>query len=415
MANTVIRHSSAFKPISVSERADVTKDNWDRVQSFSVAVNQPQENLYELGRLAKMATDKDKLETSVSITQFEYGTMDSFLQLAGLSSLPVGGLELNDFDSSRTDFISPGKDSYGGTVEQTLWVERLSLDSLGISINADERIERSFELSGNYCKIARNANKYVIFVEDDAPSGTSGAYDIDLSDPAPVEDPNVSGKYILKVYRIRSGVATELVETTDYTWTNGTTTLQILAGLTDDNYRIWYTAGSYGTAGDPEVLNNADDYYLSADNVTVTIDDGTNSAIEVDKLTSLSIDATFNRAGEGAIGTSENLFNDVESYDVSISLDGFTKNYPIYEVLMQQAGQSWGIIDFTLFDEVAVVVKVYETSNKSVFQIGYKITGCEFSDGNPSDYSANEFGNSTLNLSSDNLVISTNESDLAVA
>lgn len=411
---TAIRHSSAVKPISVCERADVTKDNWDRVQSFSVATNQPQENLYELGRLAKMVTDKEKLEASVSITQFEYGEMASYLQLAGLSALPSGGLELNDFDDARTDFILPGKDEYSGTVEQTLWVERLSLDSLSISIDADSRVERSFELSGNYCKIARGANKYVIFKEDDAPSGTSGAYDIVLNDPAPVEDPNNTGEYILKVYRIRSGVATELVETTDYTWTNGTTTLQILSGLAGDNYRIWYTAGSYGTAGDPEALNDSDDYYLSSDNVTVTIDDGTHSAVELDKLTSLSIDATLNRIGEGAIGTSENLFNDVESYDVSISLDGYVKSYPVYEALMLQAGETWGIIDFTLFDEVAIVVKIYETSAKSTFAIGYKITGCEFADGNPAEFTANEFGNSPITLNSDNMVISTTESDLAV-
>lgn len=410
---TEIRHSSAFKPISVAERADVTKDNWDRVQSFSVSVNQPQEKLYELGRLAKMATDKDKLEVSVSITQYEYGTLDSYLQLAGLSAMPSGGVELDDFDDARTDFISPGKTEYGGTLEQTLWVERLSVDSLGLNITADERLERTFELSGNYCKIARQGNKYVIFKEDDAPSGTSGNYNIDLSDPAPVENPNTSGEYVLKVYRIRSGVATELEETTDYTYTHGTTTLTILSALASDNFRIWYTAASYGTAGDPQSLNDADDYYLGAENVTVYIDDGTNSAVELDKLTDLSISATFNRIGEGAIGTSENVFNDVESYDVTVSLGGYVKNYPIQEALMTQAGQSWGIINYSDMNAVKILVKVYETSAKSTFLIGYKITGCELADDSPADYTANEFGSSTVSLTSDNLTISTTEGDIA--
>jgi len=412
---TTIRHSSALKPLTVAERADVDLDNMDRVQNFSVSVNQPQEKLYELGRLAKMATDKEKLEVSVSITQFEYGTLDSYLQMAGLSAMPSGGLELDDFDDSRTDFISPGKAEYAGAVEQTLWCERLSVDSLGININADERLERTFELSGNYCKIAREGNKYVIFTSDDAPSGTSGSYDITLSDPAPVVNPNTAGEYILKVYRIRAGVATALTVTTDYTWTNGTTKLNIIAALADDNYRIWFTAASYGSAGDPEALNDADDYYLSADNVTVTIDDGTNAAVELDKLTGLSIDATFNRSGEGAIGTSENLFNDVESYDVSVSLDGFVKDYPIQEALMTQAGQSWGIINYTDMSSVSVLVKVYETSAKSTFIIGYKITGLEISDDSPADFSANEFGSSTISLESDNLLISTTEGDIIVA
>lgn len=412
---TAIRHSSAFKPISVAERDAIAKDNWDRVQNFSVSVNQPQENLYELGRLDKMATDKDKLEVSVSITQYEYGTLDSYLQLAGLSAMPVGGIALSDFDDARTDFISPGKTEYAGTVEQTLWCERLSVDSLGINITADSRLERTYELSGNFCKIAREGNKYVIFVSDDAPSGTSGNYVIDVSDPAPVVNPNVALDYILKLYRIRSGVATELDLTTDYTFNSGTSEITILSALASDNYRIWYTSASYGSAGDPEVLNNADDYFLSADNVTVYIDDGTNAPVELDKLTDLSISSTFNRIGEGAIGTSENLFNDVESYDVSVALGGYVKNYPIQEALMIQAGQAWGIINYADMSEVAILVKIFETSAKSTFKIGYKITGCELADDSPADYSANEFGSANITLNSDNLIISTLESDIAIA
>ena len=411
---TEIRHSSAFKPITVAERNAIDRDNWDRVQNFSVAVNQPQEKLYELGRLEKMATDKDKLEVSVSITQYEYGTLDSFLQLAGLSSMPSGGLDLDDFDNARTDFISPGKTEYAGTLEQTLWAERLSLDSFTLNINADERLERSFELSGNYCKIAREGNKYVIFVSDDAPSGTSGNYVIDVSDPAPVVNPNVADEYILKIYRIRAGVATELDLTTDYTYSNVSKEITIISGLASDNYRIWYTAASYGSAGDPQVLNDADDYYIPAENVTVTVDDGTHSAVELDKLTSLSISATLNRIGEGAIGTSEDIFNDVESYDVSVDLGGYVKNYPIQEALMAQAGQSWGIINYADMTEIAVIVKVYETSAKSTFKIGYMVTGCELSDDSPAEYNANEFGSSTISVNSDNLKISTTEGDLVV-
>ncbi len=412
MAKT-IRHSSAFKPITVAERANIDKDNMDRVQSFNVSCNQPQEKLYELGRLNKMATDKDKLEASVSITQFEYGNLDTYLQFAGLTAMPSGGIGLDDFDEARTDFISPGKNEYGGTLEQTLWVERLSLDSLGININADSRLERTFELSGNYCKIAREGNKYITFVDNDAPSGTSGNYTIDLSDPAPVENPNKSGEYILKCYRIRSGTATELDLTTDYTFNHSTNELTILSATTSDNFRIWYSGASYGSAGDPQALNDADSYYISSDNVTVYIDDGTHTPVELDKLTSLAITATFNRNNAGAIGTSEDVFNDVESYDVSVALGGFVKDYVIQEALMNQAGQSWGIIDYSNMGSVTILIKIFETSSKSTFKIGYKITECDLSDDAPGNFTANAFGDATLTVSSDNLTISTTESDIA--
>ncbi len=407
-----IRHSSAVKPISVPIKANVASDNWDRVQSFSPATSQPTEKLYEIGRLEKMVSDKGILETTLSITQLENGTVNAFKQLAGLSAEPAGGFDLADFDDALTDFYLPGKDEYAGTVEQTLWLQHLSLNSFGLSITADSRIERTFELSGEYAKILRYGNKYLIFASDDAPTGTSGSYDIVLSDPAPVVDPNNAGVYILDVWRVRSGVATQLTITTDYTWNNGTTTLNIIAGLAGDNYRIFYSAASYGSAGDPTELNDVDDYYLKADNVTVTIDDGTHDPVELDKLTSLSIDTSFNRIDEAVIGSDEKILKDVETYEVSISLDGFVKNSTVEEALMGQAGQSWEIVDFTLFDDVIVTVKIYSDATKTSFLIGYQSTACEFSD-ESQDYTANSFASNPISLTTDNLKITTTVGNLA--
>jgi len=368
------------------------------------------EKVYEIGRLNKMDFDKDVLEATLSITQLEYGTIDSFLQLAGASAEPGAGIDLDDFDDPRIDFYLPGKDEYAGSVEQTLWMQHMALDSFGLNINAEERIERTFELSGDYCKIAREGNKYLIFKEDDAPSGTSGNYVIDVSDPAPVEDPNNSGVYILDLWRIRSGTATQLTLTTDYTYNNSTKEITILSGLASDNYRIWYTAASYGTGGDPTSLNNVDDYFLGAENVTVTIDDGTHTAVELDKLTSLSVAATLNRIEQPKIGSTEK-FRDVENRDVSVSLGGYVKDFTILEALMQQAGQSWALIDFSSFDTVDVIIKIYETSSKSSFLIGYKATDLEFSD-DTQNYTADSFADEPISLSGDALLITTTEGNL---
>jgi len=406
-----IRHSSAVKPVSIPVKANVAQGNWDRVQSFSPATSQPSEKLYEIGRLQAMVTDKDILEATLSITQLEFGTIEAFKQLSGLNAEPGTGFELNDFDSAWTDFYLPGKDEFGGTLEQTVWLQHMVVDSFGLSISADERIERTFELSGEFAKIMREGNKCLIFKSDDAPSGTSGSYDIVLSDPAPVEDPNNAGVYILDMWRIRGGVAVQLDLTTDYTYNDGTETLNVISAQAGDNYRIFFSSDSYGTAGDPTALNDSDDYYLKADNVTVTIDDGTHSAVELDKLTSLSLDATLNRIDEAVIGSNEKVLKDVENYDVGISFDGFVKNSTIEEVLMQQAGQDWGIIDFSLFEEVSVVVKIYQEASKTNFLIGYKMTGCEFSD-ESQDYTANEFASNPISLSTDNMVITTSEGNL---
>ena len=408
--STVITHSSGMKPISVPITANVTPEDWDRVQSFNPATSQPSEKLYEIGRLAKMAVDKGLLEASLSITQLEYGTIDSYLQLANLSAEPGSGLELSDFSSAKTDFYSPGKDEYAGTVEQTLWMQKMVLNSLNVEMSANEKISRSFELSGEFCKIARYANKYLIFKSDTVPSGQSVDYEIDLSDPVPVGDPNNAGVYMLQIFRVSlAGVSTEM--TSGYTYSDATKKLTVALVTPGDNIRIWYTAGSYGTAGDPTALNDADDYYLKADNVTVTVDDGINPAVELTKLTSLSINATLNRNDEGAIGSDEKIFNEVESYDVGISLGGFVKNSTIQEALMTQAGQSWGIIDYSKFSTVDVVVKIYQEATKATFKMGYKVTGCDFAD-DSATYDANSFADSPVSLNSDNLLITENDGNL---
>lgn len=408
MAN--IRHASAVKPISVPVNSVLTQDNWDRVTNYSPATSQPSEKLYEIGRLDKMLSDKGLLEASLSISALEDGSLAKFQQLSGLSAVPSGGFDLTDFNTSLVDFYLPGKDVYGGNLEQTLWLQHMALDSFGLSMNANERIERTFDLSGEFAKILRAGNKYLVVKTDLAPSGTSGNYDIVLSDPAPVVDPNNSGVYILDLYRIRAGVATQLSLTTDYTYTSGTTTLKILDADESDTFKIWYSAASYGTAGDPTSLNDTDEYYLKADNVTVTIDDGVHTAVTLDKLTTLSIDTTFNRIGEGVIGSDEKILKDTQSYEVGWSLDGYVKNSNILEVLMLQAGQNFGIIDYSLFGEVKITIKIYDDANKTNFLIGYQSTGCEFTD-ESQDYTANEFASNPVSLSSDNLKISSTIGD----
>jgi hypothetical protein len=399
------RHGSAIKPISIPVLADVDPANWDRVQTCVPAATQPKENVYEEGRLAKMTVDKQLLETKLSISQLEYGKIDSFLQLAGLAAEPGAGLALSDFSSSKIDFYVPGKSAYGGTLEQTYLLEKMVVDSFAINITADQKIERTFELSGNYYKTLANANKNLIFKTSDAPSGTSGSYTVVLSNPAPVVDPNNAGVYLIRVVRVRGGVGTELTLTTDYTWTNGTTTLTILAALASDHYRIWYSSGSYGTAGDPFVLDDVNDYFLSAENVTVTLDDGVNAAITLDKLKSLSITATLNRLKEAVIGSTEYGINEIESYDVKAALSGMVKDSSIQEALALQAGQSFGIIDYTLLGAINMSVKIYSDSTKTSFLMGFKITDLEFDD-DSQNTAANAYADESVNMSSDNLLIS---------
>jgi hypothetical protein len=342
-----IRHSSATKPRIIPWNGDTQPIDIDRVQAFSGGINQPSELVYELGRKDKICTDLKILEESCTLTQLEYGEIDFYLALANKSALPSGGLQLSDFDDALVDIISVGKDKFSGTMEQTLWLPKLSLNALTFNIaNADSRIERTFDLGGDFFKILKNLN--VIYMQKiyTVPSGYSAApYAIVISDPAPVLDPNVASKYIQRVLRVRSGVTTELELTTDYTWTNGTTTLSVLLATSGDILKVVYTASSFGTGGDYTTLNDVDLCYINADSVTVTLQSGVGTEVELDRLTGFNINASLKRISESVIGLQEKLLKNVESYDVKIALNGRVKDAKIEDVLMGQAGAHWGIIE----------------------------------------------------------------------
>jgi hypothetical protein len=412
MANEII-HSSAIKPIIVPWNSDTQKQNVDRAINLSGGVTQPSENVYELGRLDKICTDLKIIEEKATLQQLEYGEIDTYLALANKATLPSGGLVLSDFDDSLVDILHVIKDKFAGTVEQTLWLPKLSLNSIALNIaNADARIERSFDLGGDFFKILKTTNKIYLEKIYTVPSGYSAApYAISLADPVPVVDPNVAGKYIQRVLRVRSGVTVELELTTDYTFT-APSALSILLATSGDIIKVVYTAASFGTAGDYTALNDADLCYINADSVKVTLQSGVGTEVELDRLTSLSLTATLNRISEGVIGLREKLLKNVESYDVKVALGGRVKNAPIEDVLMGQAGNNWGIIDPNEFKtDLVLRVYIYEDSTKTTFKMGYKSTGCSFSD-DTQDAAANAFASKTINLSSDNMLISDVEIDI---
>lgn len=411
MANE-IRHASATKPRVYPWNGDSVAQDIDRVQSFSGGVTQPSENVYEIGRLNKICTDLKILEESCSLTQLEYGEIDFYLALANQLTEPSGGLELSDFNDSKVDIISVGKDKFAGTMEQTVWLPKLSLNSFAVNIaNADSRVERTFDLGGDFFKILKNNNKIYMQKTYTVPSGYSAApYAITVSDPVPVQDPN-SLVYIERILRIRSGVTTELTLTTDYTF-SAPSSLSILLATSGDIYKVTYTASSFGTSGDYTSLNDSDLCYINADSVTVSLQSGAGTEVELDRLTGFNLTATLNRISEGVIGLREKLLKEVESYDVKVALNGRVKDAKIEEVLMGQAGNSWGIIDPDEFKtDLIIRVKIYENSTKTTFKLGYKVVDASFSD-TTQDANANAFWTEGINLSSDNCLISTNESDI---
>lgn len=404
-----IRHARSVSPWFIPNKGG-SASNLHGITNISGGASVDSEDVFVVGKSNKCATDKSIPDATVSITQLERGEINSYLTLANLDDEPVGGITLLDFSDALVDIVLYGKDEFDGVIEKTVWFPKMAISSLGLDIaDPEARLERSFEFIGDNEFNLQYDNKILVHVKNTAPSGTSGAYNIDLtSSGIPATDPNNSGAYMLRVDRTRSGETETLVLGTDYTYTVSGEVLNIVSALTGDVYNIYYSSNAFT---DPTSVDSATDCFIKADSVTVLISDG-NEEISLDLLTSLSISASVERIDEGVIGNNEKILKEISSTPVTVSLSGRVKASEILEAFMGHLDDEWGITDTTRFlDNVRVTVKIYSDATKSTFLLGYQTSGLSFTD-DTQDFTANEFGTVDVNASSTNLLITTTEADL---
>lgn len=404
-----IRHGRAVSPWFIPNGNGEARD-LHGITDISGGSSLDSEDVYVIGKEEKCATDKGIPEATVSVTQLERGEINSYLTLANLDAEPSGGLTLSDFSAATIDLFLYEREEFSGAIVGTTWFPKTAINSLNLDIaDAEARIERSFELSGDNKHELSYDNKIGVHVKDTAPSGTSGSYVIDLTNyGVPATDPNNSGAYILRVERTRAGT-TETI--TAYAYNPIGEELTITSALTDDIYDVYYSTSAFGSEGDPTSVDSGNPCFLKADSVTVLISDG-NTEVELDVLTSLSFAASLERLDEAVIGNDEKVLKEISATPVDVSLTGRVKNSTILDAFMGQIGNDWGITDINLFlSNVRVTVKIYTNATKSTFAIGYQVDGLSFSD-DSKDFTANEFGELSVNAASDNLLITTTENDL---
>jgi len=406
-----IRHARAISPYFIPNKGG-SADDLHGLTDVGADPSVGSEDVYVVGKKVRCGVDKETPEVTVPLAQLERGEIDTYLTLANIDAEPAGGFDLLDFNSSLVDVVYYMKDEFDGTVDASIWMPKCAVNSLTLNIDDPEaRITRDIELSGDDRRVLLGDNKYLIHVEDTAPSGTSGNYVIDISDPAPVVDPNNAGVYVLRVDRTRSGETTSLAITTDYTYDNSPKEITIVSALTDDVYNVYYSASSFGLAGDPTSVDNDSVCYLKAENVTVLISDGT-TELEMDRLSSLTLTATLNRIDENVIGNDERVLREISDTPVTVDMSGRIKNYNGEKAFMNSLASAELISSVKLFnDNVRVTVKIYNNANKDTYLIGYQVDNLSYTDGSLS-VTANEFGNIDISASSTDLKITATEGNL---
>ena len=406
-----IRHARAISPWIIPNKGG-SADDFHGLTDVGADPSVGSEDVYVMGKKAKCGTDKETPEVTVPLPMLERGEIDSYLTLANLDSEPAGGLTLLDFNSSLVDVVYYLKDAFNGNIDASMWMPKCAVNTIALNIDDPQtRITRDIELSTDDRRVLTGDNKYFIHVKNTAPSGTSGNYVIDVSDPAPVVDPNNAGVYILRIDRTRSGETVSLAITTDYTYNNGTGEITIISASAGDVYNVYYSASSFGTAGDPTSVDSDSICYLKAENVTVLISDGA-TEVELDRLTSLTISATLNRIDENVIGNDERVLREISETPVTVDFSGRVKDYKGEKAFMNQLADSSIISSVKLFnDNVKVTVKIYNNANKDTFLIGYQVDNLSYTDGSFA-CTANEFATMDVSCQSDDILITASEGNL---
>lgn len=372
-------HSSNWKPKVFPYKGTANPTEIDRLQDMSGSVTINRTKIEEVGRSGIVDWRVGIPSVSLTLRQLEYGSIEFWNQLAN-KSLSNTDINLTDFKTSMVD-IAGYKTDDDDTFKGTVWYPKFRLSGFGISIgDPDSLIERSFTLVGEDEIQWQGDNKYLIYLTKTCGSGESGDVSITIGSgdysnyPAPVEDPDNSGTYILRVLRVRSGTTTELTSGSSsgqYEYSSSTQTLTFHGAQVDDVYKVYYTASSYITGESPFTANDSDLAGISADSCSIYLVSASNY---IYRLQSVAIDVTLDRFDVKEIGNDEVVARGARDISVTVTLGRILETLTPEEAL-RGVSSSYGKIDIRKFsDDISLIVKIYSDADKGTFKIGYKFT-----------------------------------------
>lgn len=404
----LIHSQSQFKPRYIPYLGDTDTIQIDRAQSLDPAGDFPSEDVKELGTDGKLGTLKETSVISCSLGQREYGAIEFYRALGNKTS---GTVTLADFASSAGDICSYLTDKNDAFVS-TLWYPKQRLVSLGLTIGDPKAIvDRSFTFTGEQALILQGANKYLIFKKKTLTAPDIGSGDIaviTLDDPVAVENPENVGKYMFRVLRVKAGVASELVEGTDYTSTANALTVQDCT--VDDVIKYYYSSGSWVTSPVAPFTTNTSDLNAIRANACVLY---LGSAGRLYKVQSASLSADLSREDVSEIGTEAIIARSVLENSVSIDLGKLLdSSFTLEEVLR---GNTNGVLDSKNYaTDLTWMLAVYSDATHSTFKIGYKSTDCSVSTSKPGSGAIAANVDSGYTLKADNLLITESAGDLGL-
>ena len=414
-------NASEYKPRIVPILGDVDSAEIDRAQAIDPTVALNREKVEEIGREDVVGYLKKSPTIGYRLTQLEYGSLEFWAKLTNTANKGESGetpITLEDFKTPYFDILAYLTDD-DGTFRGTYMYPALRVAGFGITIGDPQaRIERSFDLVGESAVIWQGLNKYVVYdkhtVETAEPE-TNGDVVIDLSvtgTPAPAEDPDNAGVYMIRVVRVR-GVVSTVLATSEYIYATGNLTVHNC--VQGDVIKYWYTsAEAPATIFTP---NDTDPSALLGDCASVYLyipATGKPSALDyVYRLQSINFDVKFDREDLREIGNKDVVQRGIKNSTVTANLGRIVEQFTIEEILRGEA-TGYGKIDVEkLTDQACLIVKVFTDNTKSTFAYGFKMEGMS-----PTDLkggaTVSEYIKADTTLTGEQLVITADESELGI-
>ena len=366
-------HADYYKPRIFAIKGDVDDAEIDRAQSIDPTTGLNRVPVDEIGRPGHVGYMKKTSSVGYRLTQLEYGSLEFWQKLVNTTTLGNDAeteIDLDDFKSAYFDICGYMTDD-DNTFKGTLWYPSLRTSGFSVTIGEPQGIiERSFDFVGEKLRILQGLNQYLIYGSKTCGSGSDN--EVDLSAKAPAVDPNNAGQYMFRVVRVRSGVSTELVRTTDYTF--ATNTLTIVSVLTDDVIKYWYTSAIAPTT--QFTVNDSDPDAILGDSASIYLyvpASGKPSASDyIYKLQSVGIDVRFDREDNFEIGNKDVISRGITNKTVTITLGRILHSATVEEVLGGYA-TDYPIIDVdNLSDDISLIVKIFTDNTKETLAYGFR-------------------------------------------
>ena len=415
-------HSSYYQPRIFPILGDTVSAEIDRAQSIDPTVALNREEVNEIGRDGRVGSIKKSPTIGYRLTQYEYGSIEFWQKMVNSDILGNSGqteIKVSDFKTPYFNLCAYLTDD-DGTFKGTLLYPKLRTSGFSFTISEPQAImERSFDFVGESAKTLKGANKYYIDKKVEIATGeliTANAFEINLGatgEPEPAEDPDNSGVYMFLVVRVRSGATTELVRTTDYSYSSGTKILTVNACQVGDVIKAYYSSAT--APATIFSLNDSDASALIGDSASIYLYvPGTGSPSSSDyiyRLQSVTLDVAFDREDNREIGNKEVIQRGISNTTVTVTLGRILEDFTVEEVLR---GEDKDIIDVEeLSDQVVLIVKIFSDNAKGTFKYGFKATGLtpnEFRHG----ASVNEYVTKDATLEGESLIISADTSVLGI-